>query len=342
MKSNTAPLILFLGFLFGFLPFAVPASEPASPKANSLEDYLTRLGYTGVPFKRNEQDIPLVQVEMAGRKRVLLVDSGCTMTAIEPETAFGLKTLGELGVILDDSFLGTITNGDIALMSDLRLGPARLLNQPALVEKLDMDFVRVPHQGILGLDFLFRNFCLIDCHERKIYLRASRPSGQLSSALEESLRQSGFTGVPLSGHDFIAIQARINDHAVKLVVDTGDGASVLDQGLAERLHLKPVKELQPDVGSLIPQDATGNLIGINKIGMHRAWVALLASFEVGERRWRNMSYGVIDLKAWKLIDEKDPEHGPQGLFGQELLAAKGGLIDFANRKLWFRPEKHAG
>jgi hypothetical protein len=64
---------------------------------------------------------------------------------------------------------------------------------PALVRELKMDNKTVAFQGALGLDFVFRNFCMIDCGDRRIYLRGSRPSAQQVGALQESLRRSGFT-----------------------------------------------------------------------------------------------------------------------------------------------------
>src|SRR5579859_5672625 len=83
-----------------------PAAE--SKQAADLDNFLSRSGYRGVAFKPNDRNQPLVEGELAGRHRVFLADSGCTMTTLEPSAAAGLKTLGELGATLEDSFLGQV------------------------------------------------------------------------------------------------------------------------------------------------------------------------------------------------------------------------------------------
>lgn len=341
MKTYTGFAVLLRWFLPLFVVGAAPAVLASDVhKTGDLGQYLASLGYASVPFKKTDRDQPLIEVELAGRRHIFLADTGCSMTTLQPVAAAGLKTLGQLGVTLEDSFLGTITNSNVALMSNLQVGPAQLFNQPAQVEKLDMDFVRLAHDGILGLDFFFRNFCLIDCHGRKLYLRAKQPSEQLSSAFQESLHRSGFIDVPLQGMGLIAIESKINGENVRLLVDTGDSISVLDQQLAARLHLRSVKSDEPANGSLSRPEVKGNLVGFNQIGTHDTRIALLDSFQIGEKEWKNLSYGVTNLKAWKLLDEADPKKGLQGIFGQELLAANGALIDFANRKLWLPLGKH--
>jgi predicted aspartyl protease len=316
------------------------ALDGDSTAAADLDSYLKSAGYESVAFKPNERSQPLLECVLAGRKHVFLVDTGCGMTTLEPSGAVGLKTLGELGVVLEDSFLGKITNGSIALMDKLMIGRAQFLNQPALVEKLDMDFVRLGFDGILGLDFFFRNFCLIDCYQHKFYARGSRPTEEQSVAFQELLLRSGFTEVPLESEHFLAIEAKVKNLPVRLLVDTGASISTLDQSQAARLNLTPVKWEDPAEGSLIRNDVSGTLVGFGKIGTHKIWVTMLSKFEIGPSRWNNISYGVANLKDWKLSKLGAPGDALQGILGADLLESRGGaLIDFAGRKLWLRPRK---
>jgi predicted aspartyl protease len=326
--------------LLAWIPFlkgSASGSEQHAP--TDLDGYLANLGYQGIAFKRNERNQPLIEAELGGRHHLLLADTGCSMTTLEPQGAASLKTLGDLGVTLQDSFLGSITNSHVALMDKLVIGRAQFLNQPAWVENLDMDFIRLEFDGILGLDFFFRNFCLIDCYRHKLYVRGKALGPEQTQAFEESLHRSGFVDVPLQVEGLISVEAKVEGQPVRLLVDTGDSVSVIDESLASRLKLSSVKNEDPAEGSLIRREVSANLVGFNRIGSHKVWIAMLREMSIGPRRWKNASYGVTNLKAWKLLDPDHPEKGMQGIFGGELLGKRGALIDFCNSKLWLRSDK---
>jgi len=201
-----------------------------------------------------------------------------------------------------------------------------------------MDYVRVKFGGILGCDFLFRNFCLIDCGARQIYFRSAKPSDSESKALEETLRQSGFAEVNLKWRNGLAVEAAANGQPLLLLVDTGATWSVLDDSQVPRLQLKTVQEGNPKLGTLIPEDLSAEIIGFGKIGAHQMRVTTLQTLQIGARIWKDVHVGVANLKAWG-ISEPGKAVEIQGLFGAEMLAARGALIDFASEKLWLRPEK---
>jgi predicted aspartyl protease len=311
------------------------ASEP--PSAASLDGYLKQMAYEGVSLKKNERNQPLIESEINSHHHTLLVDTGCRMTILTPDCAAGLKTLGQLGATLDDTVLGRVTNTSVAVIDKLVMGRGQFLNQPALVERLDLDYMRLQFEGILGLDFFFRNFCLIDCYRRKVFLRGARPSEQQLAAMVESLRRSGFIGVPLKLEHLLTVDARIEDQPIRLLVDTGDSVSVLDQSQARRFNLTSVKWDDAAQGSLIRQDISGNLLGLGRIGSHRVWLTRLSTFQIGPKSWTNLTYGVANLSDWGLSKPGSPEAHSQGIFGNDLLHGHGAVIDFCNLKLWFRP-----
>jgi len=192
---------------------------------------------------------------------------------------------------------------------------------------------------VLGLDFFFRNFCVIDCYRRELFVCGARPSEKQCAAMRESLRRSGFLEAPLEAKRFLSVSANINAQPVRLLVDTGDGLSALDESQAARLHLAPVKWEDPERGSLIRQDVTGNLVGLNQIGSHKVWVTMLNSFQVGSKVSKNISYGVANLKGWGISKPGSSEADLQGILGNDLLRGHGAVIDFCNLKLWLRPQK---
>jgi len=266
------------------------------------------------------------------------VDTGWGLTCLNQANARGCKTPAEMGTALEDSFLGTITNSSVVIMTKLELGRAQFLNQPATVEKLQMDFVPVGYDGILGCDFFLRNFCLIDCFARRLYVRATRPSEEQSRALEQTLRQSGFGAAIFSQERLVpTIEAHINEQQVLLAVDTGSTVSMLDERLVKALSLSMVK--QETTGALVKDDLTAKAIGYGKVGAHKLRVTTLKQLQIGARTWQNVHIGVANLKDWGIGERGNPAEDLQGMLGAEMLATHGALIDFASNTLWFRPEK---
>src|SRR5438046_805665 len=157
------------------LAFVARAAQADNGAGSSLEDYLKRVGYLPIELKKGEHDKLLAEGVLAGKKRLFLVDTGWTRTALDEGAARGLKSLGELGVTLEDSFWGKLSDPAIVLMDKLTLGSAQFLNQPARVANLRMDFISVEFDGVLGPDFFFRNHCLIDFFGNRLYVRSSRP-----------------------------------------------------------------------------------------------------------------------------------------------------------------------
>jgi hypothetical protein len=223
-----------LAFCIGPLHRSEGAEQPHQP---SLEDYLKRLRYEPVAFEYHRNQ-PLIDGQLAGKKCVFLVDTGCTITKLDQAAGAGLKTLEQLGVVLDDPWLGSLTNASIVLMEKLTLGRAQFMNQPAERKNLDMDFVALPYEGILGFDFLLRNFCLIDCANHRLYVRGDKPSEETSKALAETLHRSGFTDVNLRGESYFKVEALINNQPAELLVDTGAFVSTVDQSEVKRLASK--------------------------------------------------------------------------------------------------------
>ena len=321
------------------LAFVARAAQPGDGAGSSLEDYLKRVGYLPIELKRGEHDKLLAEGVLAGKKRLFLVDTGWTRTALDEGAARGLKSLGELGVTLEDSFWGKLSDPTIVLMDKLTLGRAQFLNQPARVTQLRMDYIFVGSDGVLGCDFFFRNYCLIDCFGNRLYVRGSKPSDDVTSATAATLRRSGFTDVPINLKYGLTVDAKVNGEASKLLVDTGFTFSSLDSALAKRLGLIAVKHDEPSVGSLIPKEWSTKMIGIGKVGAHKMWVTKLKALEVGSLQWTNIHLGVTDLKSWHLAEPGSRSEEVQGVLGREMLTTRGALIDYHSHKLWFRPEK---
>src|SRR5262249_9275943 len=135
--------------------------------------------------------------------------------------------------------------------------------------------------------------------------------------------------------------AKINHEPVRLIVDTGSVYSILDEPHLKRLGVVQARQSHPDVGTLIPEDLSTKNVGVGKIGVHKLRATKLETLEIGDRMWKHVSFGIEDLKPWKISDPDDPANGADGILGMDIFLNHWVLIDFAHRKLWFGPEKKA-
>jgi predicted aspartyl protease len=299
-----------------------PAAAAEQQTSHSLDNYLKRLGYESIPLKYDHGNHLLAMGEIDGKSRDIMVDTGCTLTTVDSDIARKMKTLGSLGVQLEDSFLGTLTNSKTCLMT-VKLGTAVFTNQPAHSKALNTGG-HSDADCLLGCDFLFRNFCLIDCTAHKLYVRAVEPPKQAETALEGSLRQSGFHQVKLQPTSSLVmtVPGSINGLPVKLFLDTGGAFTTIDTKQMNRLGIE--KQL-----------TRTQISGIGKIGSTWLDRTRLKSFEVGDVSFKNLEVCVADLSGW-LGKPGHPLEDIDGFLCPDFLAYNRGLIDCHGLKLWLQ------
>ncbi len=299
---------------------------------------MKRAGFEAVEFKW-EHRAAVVEGRLTGKKRSFLLDTGWGVTTLDDRAARGLKTLGELNVKLDDGLGGQLSDPDIVLMEELTLGRAAFLNQPAVQRKLKAGASPWEQDGVLGMDFFFRNHCLFDCAGQRLYVRASKPSVETTDTLAKSFRLSGFIEVPMAGRYGTTIDVEINGQTIKFLVDTGAFATIVDDSQAVRLGLKKLKSASPPTGSRIREDVEGRVFGAGEIGQETLYASDVKSFRIASQPWRKVQVGVADLARWGVAKPgtRNPEN--QGLLGAELLVQHHALIDFTGSRLWFLPER---
>lgn len=312
------------GLLFLTCPPWAVGAKPDKQVRPTLEQLLKQLGFGVIPMERNEQNHLYVEARFGGKKRLLSVDTACTMTTLDKSVAKNLKTLKQLGASLKDPNLGVFDDPSIVMIEVLELGSIRLLNQPAGVMSLGLTF----EHGILGCDFLMRHWCLIDCMDRRLYVRGSALKADAQDVLERSLSQSGYHCARLSRTKALALtcDAKINAVPVKLLVDTGAPFTILDDEPAKRCGLS--------------LDKTGAYVrGPGKIGDSRLLAARPKSLEIdgGELPSGDFAIGGAELARWDIGEKQSPLENVDGCLGAELLAMTGALIDFPHRKIWFAP-----
>ena len=248
MKKALAGCLMLLGFLGGFPGPGPVLADSGSGKRGSLEEYLRSYAY--YPFSLDEQagERFILFARINERKVVLLVDTGCPVTVLDTRKVSGLKTLGELKMKLADSQFGELADPRILLIDRLAVGGAQFSNQPARAAQLESDYVRLNFEGMIGLDFLLRNFCIIDCGNEQIFFRGARPTPAQSAAMARTFRASGFTEIPIRCTRRLIMASMAGGRPFGWIVDTGATFTVIEDSYRAKLNLKPVEHA---VGGLL-------------------------------------------------------------------------------------------
>ena len=296
----------------------------------SLENYLRAVGYISVPLRRGPNNELRVAIQIAGKKREFMVDTGWSLTTIDTSLKSTFKTPRELGSSVKDSVLGILDNSEEVIIDELKFGTARLLNEPALVKALNSSGGSAIADGVIGCDFLLRHFCLIDCLDLKLYLRSERLSHDRQAELEKILGRSGLHGAPLKRTSALVgtCKAAIDGYPLVLMVDTGSSHTMIHSKTAERYQLR-----------IYP--TSKKMIGVGTRGNVQAYVTRPKLFEVDgvEMPLLSLPVGITFMSSWKIGEQGDSLENVDGFLGAELLATDHGIIALADGMLWFKPGK---
>jgi predicted aspartyl protease len=294
--------------------------KPARP---ALEGYLKQLGYGVIPLGRSKGNQLTVEGRIAKRKLAFIVDTGCGITGLSTASGRYLKTPGELGIHLQDELIN-LPQDEVVLIPELTLGMARFPNQPARVENL-----QVPDtDGIIGMDFMGRQHCLLDCMDGRLYVRAGQANDDVRAALERTLRKNGYHEVKLKLESCLVftVPVEINGHKVNLIVDTGASFTLLDDAAAKlcKLQWEPTPIFAAGVRSQMKSRVSSGAPPKMVIDGRR--------FPV-----RSLAIGKTDLSRWQ-VGDGTLRSDVDGLLGADLLVAGQVLLDVRQSKMWFLPE----
>jgi len=245
----------------------------------------------------------------------------------QAETTNPLQLMPALpSVSAQDSFLGRLTNSTVVLIEDLRLGECVFTNQPAG----EVNPLKSSGGVVLGLDFLIRNYCMMDCLDCCLYVRGSGPATNTLNVISNSLHTSGFHAIELDNHfhNQLTCPAIVKGVAVSFLPDTGAFVTILDERMIRRLGLS--------------SEPSGWLIGgIGGVADQRLRKVLLASLKFGDVELKGVTVGVAQLGEWGLADRSRKSRGDEaiyGLLGGDLLPMNEAIFDFRGGNLWLRPK----
>ncbi len=305
----------------GVSALAADAKTKSKPSGTSFEGLMGELGYEHIPARRDESNQLLVGAMLDGKRRVLQLDTGCGLTTLSKSSSKHLKSIAELGVVLRDSFWGDISRSNIFVMERLQFGKAVFLNQPAERETSRINF----GDGLLGVDFMHRNWCILECASPSLFVRGSPPGDSVQSTFQKSLELSGFKPVKLALDRGVMLtcELSINGKSAVMLVDSGAFLTCIDQSLLRSFELS--------------WRYSGMKVSGIKAYKESLHVARAPSVKIGGVEIGTQTIGAIDLEKWGLRLPKANSMKVDGILGADLLGITMSVIDFHNTNMWVLP-----
>ena len=264
---------------------------------------LARLGFESVELRRTEENHLFVSGRANGRRVSCLVDTGWSFTTMQPGDATAEPVLQKL-----------------------ELGRVTFTNPAVRVENVVFNCQPAAFDVVLGMDFLRRNFAVLDCGNRRLFTRRAALSEVAQKEFEAALRRAGFGALPLQFKTppALTLTARVNGETVEMLLDSGAAWSCLDQRQCARLKLKPAA-------------STTRITGAGTTGIRAVAVAEVRAFQLGELAPKEATLALFDLADWGFAAPGMTLSEVQGILGGEWLAATSAVIDCERLKLWVQP-----
>lgn len=277
-------------------------SAPASELRGGADLFL-RLGYEPIELRRTGENHLFLVGRVNGRRRSCLVDSGWSFTTLQADKDLPASRL-----------------------EILKLGRTTFTNQPARAENVFFNGQRASFDLVLGLDFLRRNFALLDCGNRRLFTRRVALSDEAQRDFEDALGRAGFREIELrlKTPPALTLLARMNGEVVEMLLDSGAVWSCVDERQCARLKLKPMP-------------STARISGAGATGLRSVAVANVKSLQLGKVDLKDNTLAVFDLADWGFAAPDQALSEVQGILGGDLLAATGAVIDCQRLKLWLKP-----
>lgn len=284
--------------LVGVAGLAGQASE-----SRGVADIFPRLGFEPIALRRTAENHLFLFGQVNGRNRSCLVDTGWSFTTLQA----------------DEEPRATV-------LEVLKLGRTTFTNQPTRVERVVFNGQRAAFGLVLGLDFLQRNFAVLDCGRRRLFTRRTALSELGQSEFEAALRRAGFREVELrlKPPPALTIAARVNGEPLAMLLDSGAVWSCVDERQCARLKLKPLP-------------SAARITGAGATGTRSVAVAGVKSLQLGEVSLKDTTVALFDLADWGFAAPDQALGEVQGILGGDLLAATGAVIDCHRLKLWLKP-----
>ena len=321
---------LILGLFFGANPGlgARPESKPLF-----VAKALTQMGYYSLPLE-SDFSAPIILGTVNRNPVYLMVDTGFTFTTVDRSLAGHLEPLTGVNGGFHRSRFGALPGTNWSLIRRFTLNRAEYFNIPTQIRDLRQGHEKqiAFEQGVLGEDFLARNGAIILCGENQILFKARRIAPGDLFQFDERLRRVGFTGVELEAlpMDVWVVPVQIGGTNLKLLVDTGAVATLLDEHVSRNLGL---------------QKRWGFSVKLTGVESRETKAQRMTAkdFRVGSYLAAETPLLTGNIEAWNATNEGMGLSGQgvgrlpfNGMLGFDFLQKHSAVIDCERGKLWLR------
>jgi predicted aspartyl protease len=307
------PLGLVVAAIVCFPTLTSQAAGSAAPAA--LKTFLEREGFGGSPLQRRFGNHLFVNTMMNGRRTALMIDSGCPITLIDRASA---RKLG-LRVEETKSYIGGVTGQatryGISKLTTLAMGNCTFVNVPVeIADEGQINLIARPHlDGLFGAHEMAKFGIIVDCARQMIYVNPKGPSAATTQKLAQFLAGRGFTRIPMhfNPEHHLEIDAALNGHPVRLIVDTGSAITLLSAPVAAAsgTSLSPRFSFRGEAIGYVQQLALGNLI-VNNAEVAVGNVAKMVGAGLLGEEYLSWNFAIVDVGGMNLY-LRPPESAPR-------------------------------
>jgi predicted aspartyl protease len=294
--------------------FPIQINQAAGSAPAALKTFLEREGYGGSPLQRRFGNHLFVNTLINGRRTALMIDTGCPVTLVDRASA------GRLGLRVQETkkYIGGVTGlaerYGISTISALVMGNCTFGNVPVEVaDERQINLIARPHlDGLFGAHEMAKFGMIVDCARQMIYVNPKGRSASTTQKLAQFLEGRGFTRIPMrfNSDEHLEIDAAINGHPVRLIVDTGSGMTLLSAPVAT---------------------AAGTSLSAN-LSYHGQGIGHVRELTLGNNLIVNNAEVAVGNVA-KMVGA--------GLLGEEYLSWNFAIVDVGGMNLYLRPPESA-
>ena len=293
---------------------STPLIHAAGSRPAALKTFLEREGYGGSLLQRRFGNHLFANTAMNGRRTALLIDTGCPFTLLDRASARKLS----LNIAETKAYIvGVVGNAQhygVGKLSTLAMGNCTFTNVPIRVaDESDLNEYARPHlDGLFGAHEMAKFGVIVDCTRQMIYVNPRGSSASTSQKLAQFLSSRGFTRIPMhfNSENHPEINATINGHPARLIVDTGSFVTILSSQAAASFGAKFSAQLSAGGQGIarVQQLAIGGLL-VNNAEVLVGNVAKMVGDGLLGEDYLSWNFGVVDLDGMNLY-LRPPEAGP--------------------------------
>src|SRR5437588_5004434 len=177
-----------------------------------------------------------------------------------------------------------------------------------------INLIARPHlDGLFGAHEMAKFGMIVDCARQMIYVNPKGPAASTTQKLAQFLAGRGFTRIPMrfNSDEHLEIDAAINGHPVRLIVDTGSGMTLLSAPVATAAgtSLSPNLSFHGEGIGNVHQLALGNLVVNNAQVMVGNVAKMVGAGLLGEE-YLSWNFAIVDVGGMNLY-LRPPESAPR-------------------------------